>query len=141
MKKRRKKSDKTKMIEKLDKLWSLAVRTRDRFQCRKEGCPANGRRNSQGGHIWGRSHKAVRWDPDNGITMCYYHHIHWSHREPVEFTEWVVKQIGKDKFEALKKKAYNRNYVEPTMEQMLEIEQILLKKIAYFENRNEEAAF
>ena len=35
--------------------------------------------------------------------MCYYCHIIWGHREPVEFTEWIRERLGEELFQELKK--------------------------------------
>lgn len=128
------------MKEKLDRLWSLAVRTRDRFQCQKYPCPANGKY-MQGAHIRDRNHLWTRWDVKNGITMCFYHHLRWAHRCPVEFTEWVKKRIGSRRFYALREKADNRSNETMTMEEMKKIEKKLLKQIKKFEEHNANEPF
>lgn len=84
----------------LDILWSKAVRERDKVcrKCRK--APA-----SQGAHIFGRGNLSTRWEPSNGLGMCYYCHIIWAHREPVEFTLWVKEEIGVRNFKSLQEQA------------------------------------
>lgn len=99
---KRKKSERTKLIEKADKLWSLCVRTRDDFTCQKCG---KKEKHTQGAHIFSRNHFQTRWDPANGITMCYYCHIMWSHREPIEFTQWIMEKLGRSKFRSLEEKS------------------------------------
>jgi len=86
----------------LDKLWSKAVRTRDKYACQKCG-KVNKRVHAA--HIYSRIHKNTRWDTKNGITLCHYCHIFWSHRQPVEFTEWIKEKIGTRRFNSLKKKS------------------------------------
>ena len=93
------KSPKIKQRDKLDKLWSQAVRKRDGIcqRCRKTKA-------SQAAHIFGRSNMATRWDLMNGIGLCYFCHIIWAHRQPVEFTLWVQSRL-KDDFKKLQTKA------------------------------------
>ena len=86
--------------KKLDKKWSEKIRKRDP-KCRK--CKKNKSRHAA--HIFSRRNKATRWDLDNGLGMCGGCHIFWGHHCPVEFTEWVKKEIGVKKFNQLKKKS------------------------------------
>jgi len=86
--------------KKIDILWSKKIRARDKV-CRKcKHAPA-----SQAAHIFGRGNLSTRWDEENGLGMCYYCHIIWAHREPVEFTLWVKTEIGEDNFESLRRRA------------------------------------
>lgn len=89
-----------KIKRELDVDWSRAVRSRFKVcaKCRK--APA-----SQAAHIFSRRHLSTRWDPRNGTGLCFYCHIIWGHREPVEFTLWVKQEIGENLFEVLRKKA------------------------------------
>ena len=88
-------------IEILDRLWSKAIRRRDPI-CRK-CCSAPA---TQAAHIFTRNNMSTRWDLENGIGMCYYCHIVWSHREPAEFVDWVKKHIlGIVRFKALERKS------------------------------------
>lgn len=84
------------LIKKLDSTCSLKVRERDKFcrKCRK--APA-----SQAAHIFSRSNMATRWDLRNLLGMCFYCHLYWGHREPVEFTLWVKKELGEELFREL----------------------------------------
>lgn len=94
-----KRSERSKCIGKLDKLWSLAIRSRDKV-CRKcKKAPA-----SQAAHIFTRNNMSTRWEGENGLGMCYYDHIIWAHRQPIEFTLWVEEELGKQKFKALRKR-------------------------------------
>jgi hypothetical protein len=95
-----KKFDPKKAKKELDKLWSLFIRNRDRT-CRK--CGKTG--STQAAHIFGRGNLSTRWDAANGIGLCFYCHIYWAHRQPVEFTLWITEELGKAEFDRLKKKA------------------------------------
>jgi len=61
----------------------------------------------QASHIFSRNKLSVRWDIDNGITLCHYCHIYWAHRNPVEFVEWIREKIGEERYLRLKEKAYS----------------------------------
>lgn len=135
-----KKSEKTKLIKKMDVLWSLIIRTRDNYQCQKEGCPAHGKRNAQAAHIWARGHKKTRWEIDDGITLCYYHHILWAHRQPLEFAEWIKQRIGEKKYFELRDRAYQD--LEPvSMEDLIRIEKGLENLLEQFQRENHSRPF
>lgn len=72
---------------KADKLWREAVWKRDKYQCQVCGKEA---RNAH--HIVGRRNFRLRWEIDNGITLCPYHHTFSStfsaHQTPTIFAEW-----------------------------------------------------
>jgi len=48
----------------------------------------------------------TRFDLDNGITLCYGHHIWGAHHEPELYRDLVLKLIGEDTFKRLKVSAY-----------------------------------
>jgi hypothetical protein len=80
----KKKYSKSWYADKLDVLFSKVVRTRDGkcLRCDKKDT-------LQCAHIASRRHLAGRWDEHNAITLCYACHIHWAHKEPIEFSEWL----------------------------------------------------
>ena len=82
----------------LDRLLREACFMRDKNRCRKCGMTAT----LAPAHIFSKGHyRKQRWNLLNVITLCYRHHIHWAHREPLEFSEWIKKELGED-FEKLK---------------------------------------
>lgn len=82
------KLSKSKLIKKLDALFSLRVRERDGV------CLVCGKtENLQCAHLISRTYKHLRWDERNAITLCYKHHIHWAHKEPLEFAAWVEEKL------------------------------------------------
>jgi hypothetical protein len=137
--KRKKKSERQKWTQKNDSLHSLTIRTRDNFKCQKEGCNASGN-HMHCAHIFTRSRLSTRWNLDNAITLCYYHHLLWAHREPVEFTLWCIERLGKKKFEELRKKsiACNEKIDENRMK---EIHDELKQQIKEFERCIENKVF
>ena len=82
--------------------FSLSVRERDEFTCRK--CGRQDKR-VECAHIYSRKNRALRWEPTNATSLCYYCHLQWSHREPLEFAEWIKEQLGEERFAELTRKA------------------------------------
>lgn len=84
----------------LDDLAREVVRARDKV-CRRTGKTDN----LQVCHVFSRSNKAVRWDLDNLFLLTAGEHLFWAHKNPVEFTEWVIKQLGEERYQALRMRA------------------------------------
>lgn len=83
-------------IKKLDKAFSAKVRE-------KGACERCGKTETlQCAHIFPRTRYSVRWDYENALCLCYACHIHWAHKNPCEFAEWVIKKLGKKAYEGLK---------------------------------------
>ena len=86
----------TKKEEKeLDELWAKKVKDRDKWTCQICVERIHGR-NCHAHHILPRQLKekriGLRWDVDNGITLCYNHHKRgvWSaHNNAIWFTFWL----------------------------------------------------
>ena len=96
----KKKFNKKKAKKELDTLLSRHVRSRDGIcqKCRKT--PA-----TQAAHIFSRGRLSTRWDEENIIGLCFYCHLYWAHREPVEFTLWIIDRLGKSEFKKLQEKS------------------------------------
>jgi len=98
-------------IKKLDKAWSEAIRWRDTY-CQK--CGSEERLSAA--HLFSRTNRSVRWDLDNGICLCYRCHIHWSHKEPIEFVRWLAQTKGSKFIDMVRRKknkiAKNQKYQE-----------------------------
>lgn len=90
---------------KLDDAWSLLVKLRAGNRC--EVCGKSSPLNSH--HIYSRSKRSTRWNPDNGVCLCVGHHTFSSkfsaHKTGVEFTEWLFKKKGEDFMTLLRIKA------------------------------------
>jgi len=84
---------------KIDKVFSIWIRNRDGrcLRCGKK-------ENLQCAHIYSRIARSVRYEPLNAITLCYGCHIGWSHKYPIEFTEFIKKYLGTRKYNLLKEK-------------------------------------
>ena len=97
---KRTKFDAKKIKKNLDILWSKFIRARDK-SCQK--CGKTGA--TQAAHIFSRNNLQVRWNPRNGIGLCFYCHLYWAHRSPVEFTLWIKQRIGERDFRELERTA------------------------------------
>lgn len=85
----------------LDALFSNYVRARDNYTCQR--CakyyePPT--RAIHSAHIFSRSHKGLRWNPDNAIALCHGCHVYFG-GNPLYFKEWIVTRIGTRKYEVL----------------------------------------
>ena len=90
---------------KADIEFSNMIRERDKWTCRR--CHKRHQKGSQGlhaAHIFSRGIKRTRHDPANALALCYGCHS-WGHRNPLDFHDWVRKEIGPRKYDALKLRA------------------------------------
>ena len=91
--------ERRKQIKKLDKLWSLKIRSKGACEiCSKgEGLAAH--------HIHPRTKYNTRFDLENGICLCYRHHIHFAHKDVIEFSEFIKERLGQKKYDDLRIRA------------------------------------
>ena len=80
----RKKSKRKLKLHDADRLFSQFIRNRDAWQCKACGSPFS----VQCAHIISRTYRAIRWAPDNAVTLCKGCHIRYTHR-PLEWHDWV----------------------------------------------------
>lgn len=92
--------ERKKLIEKLDKKWSLAIKQRDKIciLCKKDW-------NLQSAHIFSRSHLGTRWNITNGLCLCGGCHIFFAHKNPIEFSELVRLRLGEERYQKLRQEA------------------------------------
>lgn len=76
------------LIKKLDMVFSKKIRERDR-RCLRCGQTEM----LQCAHLISRTYKALRWNPNNAICLCYRDHIFWAHKNPLEFAEFVREKF------------------------------------------------
>lgn len=96
--------NKSSLIKKLDKVFSLYIRLRDVNQDGYFHCPTCGRylpfSKADCSHLWGRAHMSTRFDPDNVVAECSYdNRMNSSHL--VQLTEYFKKTLGQQKFDLL----------------------------------------
>ena len=111
-------------ISKLDRLFSLAVRTRDHWTCQRCGKvytpPTNGLHCA---HIFTRSKQSTRFDFQNAVALCYGCHS-FLDRNPMEKYAWYIRQCGQSQFDALRLRSntpekVDRMLVELTLKKLL----------------------
>jgi 5-methylcytosine-specific restriction endonuclease McrA len=74
-----------KIKTKLDKLFTQMVMFRDKRTCEKCGRSDT---QMQTSHIVGRTNLHLRWNLNNAMCLCAYHHLHWWHAKPLEAAKW-----------------------------------------------------
>ena len=105
--KRKKKTNKRKLKDKLEKLVKAEVKFRDNYTCQRCGKKVEGS-NCHASHIIPVSRDGrLAYDPNNMIVLCYYDHISWWHKHPIEAAEWFNKKFP-GRYEMLREK-YNQN--------------------------------
>ena len=97
------------MRDTLDKLASQKSRARDMYICQRcaerEDKETEPNVHNHAAHIFSRNNFSTRWNLKNLITLCYYCHIYWAHRNPAEFVSWVRNKIGEDIYKELEKES------------------------------------
>lgn len=72
------------------KRWRKSVYSRDKFQCQWPGCESRKKLNAHHIMKWA-DNPGLRYNVDNGITLCYLHHKMISGSE--EYYQHVFKKI------------------------------------------------
>ena len=89
--------------KRLDDCWKLAVKIKYSWRC--VYCGETHYINAH--HIFGRVNRSVRWDLNNGLCLCPFHHTLGSfsaHQNPV-FVDWIKDYIGSEEYNELMIKA------------------------------------
>lgn len=98
---------------KSDKLFRNYIRTRDGWRCLAcdlEKGSKDYSENKQGlhcSHYWSRRHENTRFDSENCISLCWYHHkFAWGHGDGrSEYTAFMRKRLGDRGFDLLELRA------------------------------------
>jgi len=81
-----------KTIEKeMNDIWSLKVRERDNFTCQICGKKIE-KQHAHAHHIIPRQFRGLRWEINNGITLCFVHHkvgMYSPHQNAIWFFGWM----------------------------------------------------
>lgn len=130
---------------KTDLLFSRYIRARDDWRClacdlEKEEGSKDYSENKQGlhcSHYWGRGHENTRFDPENCISLCWYHHkFAWGHGDGRnEYTAYMRKKLGDKGFDLLDVRAHIYKKRDDAMDLII-IKQ-LLKELENGVPRNE----
>jgi len=114
--------EKKRLIKRLDTVFSLIVRERDKYTCQKCGRKHG---HMQTAHFYSRKIKVLRWETLNAVCLCGGCHF-WAHQNPSEFCEWFEKHVGARNYQILQTRRYNRF---KTSVQNLKIKMMELKGI------------
>lgn len=108
------KTPRAKLVKLLDAEWARIIK-RDGV-CRM----CSNTKMLHAAHIFSRRSMSTRWDLDNGLALCYYHHIRFSHSEPIKFYDFVKQYMGEEKLEQLRQRnAKLRKWTPQEMEELL----------------------
>lgn len=89
------------------KYWAIAVKTRDNWKC--VYCGNDKREELEAHHIRKRVHSSVKFDLDDGVTLCKFMkgcNGHWRAEHEYEMKQWIINYIGKEKYEDLERRSY-----------------------------------
>lgn len=107
-----------------DKEFSLFIRNRD-GKCLRCGATDS----LTCSHFWSRRISALRYEPDNCITLCAWrcHIFGWEKEKQGEYRDFMIQRLGQERYEDLK-----RIYYQSRMKRKEAIERCmaLLKPIA-----------
>lgn len=122
------------LLKKADTAFSLKIRARDKH-CQFPGCISTTK--LQCSHYFGRANKSTRFDEDNCIALCWFHHYgskllgfeYQKQREEEQgydgrYTLFMIcKFAGTDKWKNLKKRAQlklklTRDYLQELIEEL-----------------------
>ena len=92
--KRKSKSERTKLTDKLDTVCRAIVRIRDESLCQYCGVYGEGA-SMHCSHVVAKGHGASwrRFDLLNLKLLCYHHHINWWHMHPTESGLWFAQKF------------------------------------------------
>ena len=99
-------------LRRTDIKFSEYIRTRDGWRCLACGVKSKDySENGQGlecSHYWGRGHENTRFDPENCIALCTYHHrFSWGHGDERQaYTDFMKQRLGERGFELLDIRAH-----------------------------------
>lgn len=111
--KRAKSRDGVWTLKKADAVFSQEIRSRDGF-CQFPGCLVSDPAKLQCSHYHGRAIKNTRYDPDNCIALCWFHHFKdkllgfeyqkqqkHKHGHDGQYTLFMIKRLGQRRFNLL----------------------------------------
>jgi len=119
------KTERKKLVDKLDQLTSQIVRLYEHGKC--EHC---GKEATQVHHYFTRSRYSVRWDFDNLLAVCFGCHTFWCHKYFEECRDYLISRIGEESFSKLKLKSNKiANFSVVDLRQMVEEYKTLLDNL------------
>lgn len=85
---KRKKTERQKLIKKLDDIVREIIKDRDRGICQKCGNAGN-----HVSHVYSRKNLTLRWDLNNLKLLCTRCHLYWWHKEPIDASMWFQNEF------------------------------------------------
>jgi len=130
MAKRKKKSDREKLKDKLNMAWKRIIKLRDNYTCQYCCKQATGA-GMHASHVIPKSSGIrLRWDINNGKALCFYHHRQCWHMDPTEFGPWFISKFPKRwKYLQEQKLLGKAKYTNEDLESMLEKLTSILKEM------------
>lgn len=93
MKRKPKKKSPTYWRKKCVEIAKTKAKERDNHLCQKCGKKVEGM-NAHGSHIYNEgTYRSMSADVDNILCMCYFCHINWWHKNPLEASEWFKEKF------------------------------------------------
>lgn len=124
--KKKPKTERQKLKDKLDKLFSVIIRSKG--HC--ERCGKTEYLNCH--HIFSRSNLSVRWNLDNGVCLNAGWHTlqkNSAHKNPIEFINWIKGQRGVEWYENLRIKANQiKKWTIPELKEKVKAFQEMIKQ-------------
>jgi len=93
-------------ITKADADYSRQIRERAKFTCEKCGSKPHPK-GLHAHHLFTRTIKATRFDPDNGVALCYACHMR-AHQYQEDTRAFFAEKMGQARFDALAARAHGR---------------------------------
>ena len=112
-------ASRSKLIKELDRIFSLFIRYRDGWKCKKCGAKhEEGDRDLQNSHFWGRGDYGTRWDPKNcdsacakvfrmagGRSLLVSCHGQWEGEKQGAYRDFKLNQIGHAEYQYMEMRA------------------------------------
>lgn len=128
-----KKLTRSKIVKKLDQVFSLYIRQRNKDKNEKVECVTCGKRDHykklQAGHFISRKSYSTRWNEENVQVQCMGCNV-YKYGEQYKFSLWLDKNYGKGKAEELYTKG--QEPVKYKDEYLLELIEYYKDKISNF---------
>ena len=84
----KKKTERQKIIAKLDDVVRKLIRERDKNMCQR--CRGKG---TDVSHVVPRTNKVLRWDLKNLKLLCRRCHLYWWHKHPMDAWQWFQREF------------------------------------------------
>lgn len=92
----KKKTARQKIKDKLDKQFACVIRKRDKNVCQHCGVCKEDNRAMHVAHVVPKSRGLVfHWDKENALCLCFYCHLQWAHKDPLDFSRWFRRKYAR----------------------------------------------